>query len=269
MVRKLFKHEFLAYARVMSLVYIILLTMATVGRVIQFFENDSIVYTIVSVIANITYSVSIFAAIAFCSVFTIVRFYKNLFTSEGYLSFTLPVTPSQHILVKSVTALSFDILTWIVILISGCIITAGEMLTEIFKALGYIFRKLYELASFQSILIGVEVLLLLLVLSVSGILLYYLFIAIGQLFKKNRILAAVGASFVYYILTQICSTIVLIVFSVFVSPEALEAFGQFVLSHPYTSIHVGMCSLIVLSGIFSVIYFLVTKVIITKKLNLE
>ena len=40
MVKKLFKHEFLAYARVMSVVYIILLMIATAGRVIQFFEND-------------------------------------------------------------------------------------------------------------------------------------------------------------------------------------------------------------------------------------
>lgn len=269
MVKKLFKHEFLAYARVMSLVYIILLTIATAGRVIQFFENDSVIYAIISGIANITYTVSIFASTAFCLVFAIARFYKNLFTYEGYLSFTLPVTPTQHIVVKSLTALSFDIITLIMILISGCIITAGEVLTEIFKALGYIADKLYELASFHSILIGAEVLLLMLVLSLSGILLYYLFISIGQLFKKNRILAAVGAYFVYYIITQIISTVVLVVFSVVISPEAMEAFGQFVMNHPYTTIHVGLCGLIFLSGIFTVIYFLVTKRIITKKLNLE
>ena len=269
MVKKLFKHEILAYARVMSLVYIILLTIAVVGRVIQFFQSDSVVYTIISGIANITYTVCLFSALSFGFVFGIIRFYKNLFTAEGYLSFTLPVTSAQHIVTKSVTALGFSVITVLVILLSGCVITAGDFLVEIMKALGYIFQKLHELASFHIPLFVLEFVLLMLVSSFSNLLLYYMFITIGQLFKKNRILASVGTYFAYYLLTQVVFTIVLIVFSVWVPERLLEQIGEFVTLHPYASIHIALCGLTVLVGVFAIIYFVVTRTIINRKLNLE
>ena len=269
MVKKLFKHEFLAYARIMSVVYIILLSIATVSRIIQFLENDSITYTIISVFSYSTYVISILMAISFSFIFSIVRFYKNLFTCEGYLSFTLPVTSSQHIVVKSVTAVSFNLITWIVIFISGCIITAGDMLVEIFKMIGYILKKLFELAKFHTVIIAAELAVLLLVLSFSSILLYYTFISIGQLFKKNRILAAVGAYFVYYIITQIISAIFSIIFIFLADTPAMEILGEYITLHPYVTIHTVLCGLILLTGVFSLIYFIVVRFIITKKLNLE
>ena len=131
MVKKLFKHEFLAYTRIMGIVYIILLTVAAAGRVVQIFEDDSISYSIVSTISFITYGVSIGAALGFTTVLAIVRFYKNLFTSEGYLSFTLPVTATQHILVKAVTAVTMTIATLVAVMLSVSVITAGEVLVEI------------------------------------------------------------------------------------------------------------------------------------------
>ena len=273
MVKKLFKHEFLAYARVMSVVYIILLTIATAGRVIQFFENDSIPYTIISTISGITYGFSVFAVFAFAFVMGIIRFYKNLFTSEGYLSFTLPVTASQHIVVKAVTAISVELVTLVVVLLSGCILAAGEMLVEIWKALRYILEKIFELAGAHTVIIGGELAILLLLELFAGIMLYYAFISIGQLFKKNRILAAVGAYFVYYIITQIVSTVLFISLSLIATTNF---FGDFIFRlinqvtlHPYASIHFGIWLIVLLQAIFIWIEFLVVKKILTKKLNLE
>ena len=273
MVKKLFKHEFLAYARVMSVVYIILLTIATAGRVIQFFENDSIPYTIVSTISGITYGFSVFAAVAFAFVMGIIRFYKNLFTSEGYLSFTLPVTASQHIVVKAVTAVSVELITFVVVLLSGCILTAGEMLAEIWKALCYILKKLFELAGTHTVIIGGELAVLLLLELFVGIMLYYVFISIGQLFKKNRFLAAVGAYFAYYIITQIISTVLSVALSIIATTDLFGDFISRLLNqialHPYAAIHCGIWLIVLLQVIFVWIEFLVVKKIISKKLNLE
>lgn len=269
MVKKLYKHEILAYSRVMFVVYIILLAIATFGRLIQFFENESIAYSIVSTFSFITYGVSLIAAFGFTFIFAIVRFYKNLFTCEGYLSFTLPVTSTQQILVKLTTAVMFGIITFFMILVSGCIITAGDVLVEIFKALGYLLEKLFEFVKFHTVIIGVEILLYLLTASFLSLLLYYTFISIGQLFKKNRILAAVGAYFVYYIATQVISTIITIIFSVLATTPAMEKLGEFVQLHPYITIHSVAAILIVLTLVFSGIAFLVVRHIITKKLNLE
>lgn len=269
MVKKLFKHEFLAYARVMPVIYIILLTIATAGRIIQFFENDSVPYEIISVFSGITYGVSVFVAAIFCLAFAVTRFYKNLFTHEGYLSFTLPVTAAQHIWVKVITAVAFTGITWVVILLSGCVITAGEMLTEIIKAVDYIWVKLYELADFHVVIIGLEFVVLLLVSALSGTLLYYTFISIGQLFKKNRVLAAVGAYFVWYIITQVISTVFAVVFTLLAETAFFDNIYQWIAIHPYASIHIGMWGCILLSGILAAGCFAAVRGIISKKLNLE
>ncbi len=269
MVKKLFKHEFLAYARIMSVILVILLTVATAGRVIQFFENDSIPYSIVSTLSFITYGFSLVAAAIFSFAFAVVRFYRNLFTAEGYLSFTLPVTSSQHIWVKSLTALCFEVITWIVMILSLCIITSGEMLKEIYLALAYIFDKLYAFAGFHTVLFVVEALAAILVAALCSMLLYYTFISIGQLFKKNRILAAVGAYFVYYIISQVVSSVFSISFSMLLPLDVSEKIGRFVALHPLATAHTILCGSMLLNAVFVLIFFSVIRAIITKKLNLE
>lgn len=269
MVKKLFKHEYLAYARVMGIVYAIVLTMAAANRIIQIFEADTVIYKIISIFSGITYGVSIAAAFGFSFVLGILRFYRNLFTAEGYLSFTLPVTPRQHISVKVITAVSMNILTLIVVLLSGCIVTAGELLKEIFVAIDYLLKQLYPFVGSHMITVSLEFALLALVASFSGVLLYYTFIAIGQLFKKNRILAAVGAYFAYYVLTQVVSTVITIVFTILGETGAFEQVGLWIAEHIAATVHIGIWSGIVLTSLFAALEFFIVKRIITKKLNLE
>ena len=273
MVKKLFKHEFIAYWRVMSIVYLVLFTVAGAGRVIQFFETDSTPYKIVFTFSCITYGISILAALGFTFVLGIVRFYKNLFTGEGYLTLTLPVTPSQHIWVKVATAVCMELVTLVAVLLSGCIITAGDMLVEIWKAVAYLLGQLWGEIGAQSIAIGSEIAVLFLLGSFSSYLLYYTFIAIGQLFKKHRILAAVGAYFVYYIASQVVSTVLTVILSFVTISGEFEEFliwlADLAQNQPYTLIHcsLGIIALFVLAG--CLIEFWIVRRIITKKLNLE
>ncbi len=269
MVKKLFKHEFLAYARVMSIVYIILLTVATANRIIQFFEADTVAYSIINVFSWITYFISVFMVFIFAFWMNIVRFYRNLFSGEGYLTFTLPVTTTQHILVKSVTALCVGVATVIVALITGCIVTAGELLVEIWKAIAFLMEEAFGNAGIQFVFIAIDVIVFLLVGSYTSILLYDMFISIGQLSKKNRILSAVGAYFVYYIARQILGTVIVITFSQLAMQGFIERLGIWIDKHPYAATHIGFWTAIILSGLFSFIEFVVIRKITTKKLNLE
>lgn len=270
MVKKLFKHEFLAYMRVMPIVYLVLFSVALAGRVIQFFETDSVYYSIVNAFSLLTYFGSVMAALFFTTGFAIVRFYKNMFTGEGYLTFTLPVTTTQHILVKAITAICFDAISMFAILISGCILTFGELLVEIIKAGAFIIEKIFNEVKFQGVIILFEIFLLMVASSFMGILLYYMFIAIGQLARKHRILVSIGAYFVYDVITQIISTVTVIFFSFLsASTDIMEKFGEFAEAHPYITVHSILCSLIVITLILTVVYFLVVRFIITKKLNLE
>lgn len=269
MVKKLFKHEYLFYARVMALVYGILLTISVATRLIYTFESDTTAYQIIRGFTTIVYVVSMMAAWGFAWVMSIVRFYRNLFTSEGYLTFTLPVTSAQHIIVKAVTAVSVEWITYVMIAISALIVVPWAYLAEFFEGFGMLFSGFYEVAGIHAVLFGIELFALAVLASFAGIMLYYCFISIGQMSKKNRILAAVGAYFAYYILTQVLSTIFTVMLSVFAATGVFESWGYWIIEHPVASIHLLMCTGILLAAVFLLLEFLLVRRIITKKLNLE
>ncbi len=95
MVRKLIKYDFSSYLKLLLPVQLILLGIAALNRIIQLFEDgSSTVYNIVFGSSVFLYVVSIIIAIVLTFVVSIVRFYQGMYSNEGYLSHTLPVTIS-------------------------------------------------------------------------------------------------------------------------------------------------------------------------------
>ena len=273
MVRKLFKHELKAYLHVMLFVWLGMLGVSVFSRIVQFFEQDSTVYNIVFVSSIVVYVIGLAVCFAFPFVFAIVRFYKNLFTGEGYLSFTLPVTPFQHIWVKVATATLIQVATVVVMLLSGAVLSAGEVLIEIFKACGYILNLIHiELPelSVHLLLYIFELILMFMVANASSLLLYYTCICIGQLSKKNRILTAVGVYFGYYFVCQILQTIAIVIFTLVRDWSWLtEPLVKLVDQHPYLFVHLLLLSVSLVTAGLGAIYFVITHTIMRKKLNLE
>ena len=144
MVKKLFKHEFKAWLRVLPLFWLAMVGVAAAGRIVQFFETESIYYYLVFGSAMLAFGVAAFVLLFAPTVFDVFRFYRNLFTGEGYLSFTLPVSPAQHLFVKMVTAGCFQLLTMAVVLLSGLVLMAGDVLTEVLKAAAYLWKQLVQ-----------------------------------------------------------------------------------------------------------------------------
>lgn len=273
MVRKLFKHELKAYLRILLVVWAGLLGIALLTRCAQFFEQDSTVYDIVYISSVVAYIVGLLACLSFPFIYGIVRFYKNLFTGEGYLSFTLPVTPFSHIWVKLATAVLMQLTTVLVVLFSFVIITAGDVLTEIWKAGDYLLTQLYaldvDLATHFPIYFA-EFALVLIVVNATQLLLYYTCITVGQLSRKNRILMAVAVYFGYYFVCQILQTIAIVVFALVDNwEEILKPVLDFGDAHPYAFFHLLLWGAVVLTAVAGVIYFTITHTIISKKLNLE
>lgn len=273
MVKKLFKHEYHFYLRIMAIVYGILLTMSVATRLIATFESDTKAYEIISDFTQITYVMSVLAAFGFAFVLGIVRFHKNMFTCEGYLTNTLPVTAAQHIMVKSVTALSMDVLSAIVVGLSVFIALPFETFVELLENFALFDQILYELGGQNLVLnltmVGVEYFVLILVGTYSSILFYYTCISIGQLFKKNRVLGAIGVYFGFYILGQVLTTIITINLAFFTGSDAFLPVVLWIEENPFAAIHSFMWFIILLLGLGAVIEFLVVRWIVTKKLNLE
>ena len=115
MLGKLFKYDMKQISRIM--LPLVLLTFGTTlfGTAALKTVNEVVVPMESGVAQNVllsslymVFGISVFVLCAFAVMailFTVARFYKNLFTDEGYLTFTLPVTLSPSSL-KSEAAIS-------------------------------------------------------------------------------------------------------------------------------------------------------------------
>lgn len=265
MVKKLYKHEFLAWLRIFWVIYALMLTLATAHRILQCFENDSVAYSVVSALTTIIFVLSVIIILCAPVFFGIARFQNHLFSGEGYLTFTLPVTAGQHLWVKGITAAAMSLLTGLVCCVSVLIITAGEVHTELWKAAAYLLRKIPADSVWNIIGYTVELLTLLVVSVFGSHMLYNTCICVGQLFRKNRKLAAVGVYFGYYYLMQFLGT----VFSAAATGWELTSVAEFIANHVELSLHLGYLGALLMTALQAAACWLICHVIISRKLNLE
>ena len=269
MVKKLFKHEFYAYLRTILPMHLILIGVAALGRFVQLFESDSTAYEITFISSIIVFIIGAIVCSILTMVFGIRRFYTNLFSHEGYLSFTLPVTPTQHIWVKNIVAVVAQIVSLAMIGISICVLTLGDVCKELFKAFFYLVKWMYAETGFHATLFSIEAIIFVVLAISTTFMLFYACIALGQRAKKNRIGAAVGVFFIYYFVMQLISTICIIIAAVFEEQLRLEELFMYFDKHPIPAVHIafGVYSVILATGF--VIFYLVTKNTIKNRLNLE
>ncbi len=270
MVKKLLKHEFTYYFRTFSLFLPIVLVIGVMTKVFRCFDNGNIINDIAIFSSSVMLVMACVALLVLSTVISIIRFYKNMYSAEGYLTFTLPVTTTEHIFVKLFVSTVCQIICLLTVIAAGAIALSGEALTDFFNFMSQLVDGA-RLTLGAANLIGfvAEVLLLLLLSAISTTLLYYACITVGQTAKKNRILLAIGAYFIYYMATQTISTVLTIVVTVFGTSGVLDTLFDWLTNNLVSAIHIYLCAAIVLYAILSAVFWLVTKIIMTKKLNLE
>lgn len=269
MVKKLLKYEFISYLRTLVPMYIILLAIGILNRFVQIFENDHFSYNIIFTSSVIALVVASMVCAVMTTVMGVVRFHKNLYTSEGYLSFTLPVTSGQHIFAKLVMVLAFTFIGLLVILTSASIAMLGDVLVEVFRAIGYILKEYFAYFGANGAFYIIEIAILILVSAIYQYLVYYSCITIGQTAKKNRVLMAFLTYFIYYIITQVVGTIFMIIVSALSFSGALEEVAMVITNHPYATLHIAFVTGIAFFTALSVGLYFINRYIMNRKLNLE
>lgn len=269
MVKKLIKHEFMALARMLVPMYVILLGLSAVTRIIWLFENDSVVFDIIGGSSVAVMCIGLVVGTIYTMVSCIIRFYRNLFSKEGYLTFTLPVTVEAHIFTKLFAAVVSYIASIGVIFAAFCISTSGELLVEIFKAAGYIFGKASEALGANLPFYIVEFLFGTLASVCAGFMLFYACMCIGQLAKRSRVLLALGVYFGYYYLTQIIVTIGVVMLTLMEDAPFFYNLIEWIAHNPTQTVHIALIGGFVIELILGTVYYLIASTIMKKKLNLE
>ena len=186
------------------------------------------------------------------------------------MSLTLPVTNDTHIFVKLVAALVCQLVCLLVAAGAAAIAISGDLLTDIWQDFSKALDVIWEgMGAGHCVALAVEFTLILLVSAVANMLLYYACITVGQTAKKNRILMAIVAYFVYYVASQVLATIFTIVLTIMGMTEALNEVILWVAYHPMATMHIYMWLMVILSAGLAALFWLVTRKIMSKKLNLE
>lgn len=275
MVKKLLKHEATYYSRTLFIYAIVLFVLALFTRLLMFFETDMVIYTLAQSSSFLLFGFAVFACYILATVISVFRFYKNLFTSEGYLSFALPVTTNQHIFAKLISATIYNLIVYILSVFAFLITISGDIYIELVDAglylLNFAQNQLPDIhLTLHLIFYIIEFVFLTITSTVFNLLLYYACIAIGQTAKKNRILLAVGVYFGYITITQMFRTVVSMAISILAAnTELIMNLTKYYIEHPFTSIHISLVFSIVGAIVMSVICYVITRVTISRKLNLE
>jgi hypothetical protein len=258
MLGKLLKYEIKATSRIFLPIYLALTVFAIINRFMNFNADT---FNISQGIALTLYIFILVGMFVVSFVVVIQRFYKNLLSEEGYLMFTLPVNHWAHIVSKSLTSLMWTILSFIAAFISIVIIALqGITLPELFRELSQMWDELYRYLGPSIWHAIIQMIIGFIIGTLCSNMLIYVSIALGHLSNNHKILASVGSFLGIYALGNVLSgTIAVNAIPQFSpSPSALMdyPFGPFWLA-------IGLCAL------YTIVYFVVTNLILSKRLNLE
>lgn len=272
MVKKLLKYEFKSMIRVPLLLWGIVLLIACTVKILSLVKTDSIAFDIIYGSDIFFLVVGCISLITVTTALIIVRFYKNLYSSEGYLSFTLPVSEHQHIFVK--TFVSFVLLVggMLVCCVSALIAANNDFYQTFFDPL---FKDISDLVrecgTVNIVFYVIESILAFIVSVISGILVFYACLSIGQLARRRKVLLAVGVYAGLYTLAQIIMTVFIVIMAVVTisNPNFINEIDDWISINYAASIHIVLCSTFVINAVGVVLFYLATYLPMKKRLNLE
>lgn len=268
MLGKLLKYEIKATRRQFLPLYLVIILFAIINRIINPFNRtdnsitimveSSNLYSFLQLISMMVYFTLIVGLIVLSLIILIQRFYKNLLGEEGYLMFTLPVKPSEHIISKLLIGLMWLILSFLTVLASILILVSSPTL---FEDLRMVFSQVREF-------IGDTLLLLIpiygLIAGSTFILSVYNALSIGQLFTRYKILY----SFISYIGIYFIGQIISFIYLVSYIPEIRKFKGVFEFP-TQASIIKFVLPLLIIDVLLGVANFISANLILNKRLNLE
>lgn len=256
MLLKLMKYDLKAILKQMVFYYIGLVALGIVSKVlICLFQNTR--FATISVIPTALFFVALYACLFVTMIISMIRYYKNMLSDEGYLTHTLPVKRNTILFSKLISTIIVEIISVLVIAICAFLhsptavkLFIGELLT----ALNIIDYNIH--AIFLSLLVIFEIILV----GVSQLTLVALCLSVGASFNKNKIVM----SFVFYVAIHV---IVQIVAGIILS-------FTFILIMQYSTLGVSTIYLIVIIYIIvTIIYialtYFINLIILNNKLNLQ
>lgn len=208
-------------------------------------------------------------------IYIYVRFYKNLFTAEGYLMHTLPVTRTQLFHSKLIMGYFWFFLNSLLTALSTGALGAATgfhaATTEMVDEVNISFAEIFGCSPAVLLFWG---LLTLIVSSLSSVLMGYVSVLLGQRMERNKLAAAVGFYFGIYMVIQIVSSLAMmlpIIIEVMTEVEG-EVAGEGEVALNFMTpgeLQLIFPSMSVFYLILCIVFYILCRVLINRKVNLD
>lgn len=272
MLGKLMKHEWHAVWKIPTLLIGVLLIVTLLtgcSFALPMWESNWVGLSLSMMSLFMLYYMAIIVCSVGITVYLAVRFYKSMFTDEGYLTHTLPATSHQLLLSKVITMSIWNLLSVVGVAFSIFLLVGSIYIfwMDNFSEISYEFRHAIRmLAGFnefaQIFKWGVTMLFMVIASAFSGTMTVVGSICIGQMLRKHRILGAIGAYFGLAMIAQIVTTVVMfpVMFQIGMTASVENVMSMYMVMYWV----IGLASI----GVGVGLYFL-SEYLVRKQLDLE
>lgn len=274
MLKKLLKYDFKALNRYLILIHAFLLAAALLVRIFltepfRFSDSQSVIVSTLGITLFVLGAVGVSFA---TSMLTAIRFYKNLFSDEGYLTHTLPVTRGQHLLSKTIAGSVWLMIDQVLLFVCVFLVIFSNPVQDLWHAnKAEILAELGFTGSYANLglwQIALYLFVFLLISALSSVIMIEASIVIGQLFSNHRILGAVVTYIGLTTLMSFISFAVLLAFglvdmTVSDSSVAVDTFNT--VSYMVKTFNLSM----ILAAVSGVLLYIIADRLMKTKLNLN
>ena len=203
MLRKLLKYDMQAIWKIFALLAASVMGLSLLGGLAVRFmvQNETDELILLKIFSGFFLFLNIMAIMACVVITTIMvyyRFYKNLFTDEGYLTFTLPVSRAKLLASKTLNAIIWQLSVYVVVFL--CI--AEILLIAVPKDFWSMIS--FEVSAWWLLYVPLVLFALLSLLWCSISIIHFCITTGAVIAKKYKLLAAIG---IYYLFNMVSSFI--------------------------------------------------------------
>ena len=256
MLGKLLKYEIPALGRKLVPLYIgWMVTAVLLGLAVGPASSKS---DLMVVLSGMLYAAAATAVLVMAVILIVQRYNNSLFGDEAYFNQVLPVTASEHIASKGISALIWVLLSGVAMLLTGIIIGIfGVGLIDFFKAIPEMWREIIMNIKGVEWLIILEFLILMVFSITKSVLAIYAAITIGHQAKRKTTLASIGAY------------IGVLFFETLVGRVIMGIFPQFFWDFDIYEFHFFFLGGLLITSALGALYFFVCKYLMENRLNLN
>ena len=264
MLGKVMKYDIKYLNKLILPYYLILFGLGAIVRILGLIGKHNKIVQLTSGLVTGIFYVAIAMVLVYTLVILLKRFYDNTYKDEGYLTHTLPVKRGYFLDSKAIVSLFYVIMgmlsmvgSWMLGKYSpeGIEFIKG-LLAEVEKGLGYEGWKIIA-----------YLIVIILISFYSYLFMIMAGMSIGQTFQDKRVLWSVVFSVVLYYVSQIISTVFMLVFS-FGVMDMDSIFKADSNPAPTGYVNYSLAIGLGLSLVFTVAYYVIARWNLKRKLNL-